>query len=92
MADIIDLANDRAEEILEDALKKAKREALVPTGRCHNCDETIQPGQRFCDTDCRDDWEYRNKVQTSQFADGVVKDVAEYDQRDRDRYGIDEDE
>lgn len=32
------------------------------TGRCLNCDNALDdPTQRWCDGDCRDDWEKINK-------------------------------
>lgn len=79
MADIIDLANDRADEILEDALRKKKPEGPKPNGKCHNCEEPVPVDHKFCDRDCRDDWEVRNDRQQKQFADGVAKDVDDYE-------------
>ena len=75
MADIVDLGNDRAEEMLQDALNTRKREHLPPKGRCYNCDESVPVPHRFCDADCRDDWEKRNKVLNGQFADNRNKEV-----------------
>ncbi|NBV15438.1 hypothetical protein [Janthinobacterium sp.] len=30
---------------------------LVSHGACHYCDEPLVPGLRFCNIDCRDDYE-----------------------------------
>lgn len=53
--------NDAASEIeafnLELALRTRKPELPI-TGTCYNCDEPI-PDARFCDADCRDDYEKR---------------------------------
>lgn len=50
----------RQEELLREvALKRAANHALpLPaTGVCHWCDALLPEGVRFCDRDCRDDWE-----------------------------------
>lgn len=58
MADIIDDAQKREEEILAAALKYRKPEGPVANGACHNCGAILtKPGARWCDADCRDDWE-----------------------------------
>lgn len=63
MADIIDKANERANEIFEEQLYDSRKpEGPVATGRCHNCDEHIPYPNRWCDSDCRDDWEARNNA------------------------------
>lgn len=40
-----------------------KARAVPPMGKCYNCGEKLPAfsGQRFCDADCRDDWEKRRK-------------------------------
>ncbi|RKO74393.1 hypothetical protein C5E04_18930 [Pectobacterium parmentieri] len=59
MADIIDAANDLTDLNIQHAL--ANRPApLQPTGKCRNCDETINTGS-FCDAECRSDYEKRIK-------------------------------
>lgn len=60
MADIIDMAHEREELLREAALENRKPGAGAPNGRCFNCDEPLTDGHRFCDADCRDDWEKRN--------------------------------
>lgn len=56
MADIIDQGNDTAELFLRAALSRRKDEGPRSNGRCHNCGEKLEGSERFCDTDCRDDW------------------------------------
>lgn len=55
------LADIQIEISLEGA-KKAK--ALQPNGRCYNCGEKLPKfsGLRWCDGDCRDDWQKRKGV------------------------------
>lgn len=61
MADEIDQANDRAQRDLELALAAAAVHAppLPATGWCYNCAEPLDDERRFCDEDCRDDYEHR---------------------------------
>ena len=61
MADIVDLGNDRAEEILNEQLAKRRPEGPKPFGFCHYCSEPIGQGERWCNVDCRDDWELMEK-------------------------------
>jgi hypothetical protein len=59
--DIIDRANDLAED--ERARNIAAAIAAKPiaeaTGRCLNCATKVRPGRRWCDPECREDWEAR---------------------------------
>jgi predicted nucleic acid-binding Zn ribbon protein len=52
---------DRAQEIMEqeEALRRRTRRppGLTYTGYCHWCGDITGGGRRFCDADCRDDWE-----------------------------------
>jgi hypothetical protein len=63
MPDIADIASER--EQLETALaiataRRAPPATPQPMGYCHNCDEPID-GAAFCDVDCRDDWQARQR-------------------------------
>ena len=40
-------------------LRNRRRYEPQPTGECLNCGERLQDG-RWCDADCRHDWELRN--------------------------------
>lgn len=61
MADEIDMANDRAQQDLDLALAVAAAHAppLPATGWCYNCAEPLNDDRRFCDKDCREDYEHR---------------------------------
>ena len=39
------------------ALTRKAPEGPPVTGECHNCAEPLPPGVRWCDADCRDDWQ-----------------------------------
>jgi len=41
-------------------VERAARREIMPTGRCHYCDDEINATTHvrlFCSTECRDDWE-----------------------------------
>ena len=65
MADDIDLANDQAQALHESALLRRKPEAPAPNGYCLNCDDRfpeVAPfTRRWCDANCRNQWEKENK-------------------------------
>lgn len=61
MADIVDLGNERADEILAEQLAKRKPDGPKPCGFCHFCSEPVGPVDRWCGVECRDDWEKMEK-------------------------------
>lgn len=63
-ADPMDRASVESERLLEEQLRVARSAtpiALPFIGQCYNCDEQLEPGHRFCDTSCRDDYEARKR-------------------------------
>lgn len=46
-------------EELRRALAQRHRKSTgpAPTGQCQFCGEDVTAGQRWCNADCRDDWE-----------------------------------
>ena len=61
-ADDLELASYLEQQRLDRAIATArasKQVALPATGKCHNCDEVVETGIRFCDSFCRDDYEHR---------------------------------
>lgn len=64
MADIIDQANDTADLYLNAALRKQQHEDIVTPsgiGMCLSCGEPVEGDRRWCDKDCRDDWQVETK-------------------------------
>ena len=60
--DALDRAQDTAEYLREiDLINESERHeaALAAIGQCHNCEASVPPGARFCDRDCRDDFDKR---------------------------------
>lgn len=69
MADEADLANECVAQDLERAMRKQRMEAAAlaaalqrRSGRCLNCEEDVEPGKRFCDEDCKEDFEKRENA------------------------------
>jgi hypothetical protein len=65
MSDIVDQAQD-AEALFLDLARKAITLAapvLPETGTCYNCQAPLDPGLRFCDPDCRDDYGIRRTAE-----------------------------
>ena len=61
MSDNLDIAAEREE--LERTFAQAIRKPSGPvaTGRCLHCDE-VSDDRRWCDADCRDEWESLRKA------------------------------
>ena len=62
MSDIIDQGTEAAQTFLDAALSQRKPEGPTPCGFCYNCNAQVASDQRWCDRDCRDDWEKRRGV------------------------------
>ena len=61
MADFADKAQAAEAFFLATSLADCDRELLVAqaTGRCLWCGEPVADGRRWCDAECRDEWERR---------------------------------
>jgi hypothetical protein len=57
MSDNLDIASDREELDRSRAMTFKKPAGPSPTGRCLYCDEIVGDTQRWCDAECRDQWE-----------------------------------
>ena len=60
MADILDDADRAAEAFHREALSRRRPAGPPSTGVCLNCEAPLPEPHRFCDGDCRDDFEHRN--------------------------------
>jgi len=62
MSDNLDIASEREE--LDRSIAQALRRPAGPlaTGRCLFCEEA-SPGRRWCDAECRDQWELAMRAQ-----------------------------
>lgn len=62
--DDVDIAEKNQQLFLAVALRnhvKERRESPKNSGFCLNCGEKITQKERWCDADCRDDWQKRQK-------------------------------
>ncbi len=57
MADIIDDSHEIEQTFLRSALSTKRPVGPAPNGCCHYCNGPLTNGQRFCDADCRDDYD-----------------------------------
>lgn len=65
MADIVDDASEREEELRAKALAVRKPAGPPACGICYNCDVKVASGERWCDLDCKKDWERLQEVAKS---------------------------
>lgn len=63
MSDIIDQANDLIEREMAARLAARRAPTLPATGECHNCEAPLDGELRFCDADCRNDYDRRQRLQ-----------------------------
>lgn len=62
MADVIDSGNETAAFFLEVARKNATPPVPVAgVGMCLNCGAAVEGDARWCDTECRSDWEHAQR-------------------------------
>lgn len=64
----LEMAEQFQEEQLVRAIQKARSEIVAPTGHCLNCEEKVEGTRRFCNPECREDYESRQKVLKKQYA------------------------
>lgn len=57
MADFADISAAREELDRSLALKVRAPEVPIATGQCLSCEKPLPDGVRWCDADCRDDWQ-----------------------------------
>lgn len=61
MSDIIDQGNDTADWFLEVARRnQAPAKEIRGIGLCLNCGAAVEDDRRWCDIECRADWERAN--------------------------------
>lgn len=55
--DVFDRATEREEQDRELAMQNRRPSGPAATGHCLACEAPLPDGQRWCDSECRDDWE-----------------------------------
>lgn len=61
MADDADITQERQERELDLFLRERRAPLIQATGVCLNCNTPLKGERRWCDADCRDDWERQQK-------------------------------
>ena len=60
--DIIDQGNAAAEIFRNAALSQRAPAGPEATGFCLNCDARLREGARWCDANCREDWQKQERA------------------------------
>lgn len=60
MPDDADRAQPHIDAAIEEGVARARSaaEGLPPNGECHACAAPVRGFALFCDSECREDWEY----------------------------------
>jgi RNA polymerase-binding transcription factor DksA len=64
----IEMAEQFQEEQLIRAIQRARSAIEAPTGHCLNCDAKVEGTRKFCNSECREDYELRQKTLKNQYA------------------------
>jgi len=62
MTDFADMGAAREELDREIAIKHRAPAGPAATGVCLSCGETVAEGLRWCDAECRDDWQAQQRA------------------------------
>lgn len=54
--DEVDRSEEQVEAFLKHSIANKRRAAPAYSGRCFNCEQELPEPQRWCDSDCREDW------------------------------------
>lgn len=60
-SDILDVAAERTQREIDSLIaehRARKTKIRSPKGSCYSCDEPLEHDKTFCDTYCRDDFQY----------------------------------
>lgn len=60
--DEIDIANERAELYLKDAINKSKKPIKESNGKCLYCNVDVDSKRAFCSSECSEDYEMEQKI------------------------------
>lgn len=86
MADVADVADEFQEAFLESSLALHRAQvssAPVATGKCLYCEASLaKAGHRWCDRDCRDDWQKHEDASRRRTGRAPVQMPAQADDED----------
>ncbi len=61
MSDPLDQARHTSDMLLQHSLAHREPEAPAACGHCLYCQTALKPPRRWCNADCRDDWQNDQK-------------------------------
>lgn len=63
MSDEVDMASDQEQAMRDAAIRNASMftSSQKVCGKCLNCGEELKADLRWCNSDCREDFEHRNE-------------------------------
>lgn len=63
MTDDADRSDEKIDAAIQEGIRRVRRQAgLFYTGECWYCGEELPEPLRFCDAECRDDYDYERKA------------------------------
>ena len=62
MSDIVDIAQEKIEILHSAALAQRKPAGPVATGQCLYCGASLPPEMRWCNRECRDEWQFERDM------------------------------
>ena len=67
MTDDADRSDEKIEAAIQEGLKRVRKQAgLFYTGECWYCGEDVPEPLRFCDAECRDDYDAERRLKLRQ--------------------------
>jgi len=57
-----DYASAQEQQLRDLQLRVRKPVTIKPNNNCHNCDDDVADGVLFCSTECRDDYDRRERA------------------------------
>lgn len=63
----LEMAEQFQEDQLLRAIENARCAATAPGGICLNCQAEIDDTRKFCDSECREDYEVRQRIVRKQY-------------------------
>ena len=67
MTDEADRSDEKIAAAIEEGIKKVRQQVgLLYTGECWFCGEGLEHPKRFCDADCRDDFDAEKRAKLRQ--------------------------
>ena len=67
MTDEADCSDEKIAAAIQNGIDRARKQTAMPyTGECYFCGSVVRKSMRFCDADCRDDWDAEQRAKQRQ--------------------------